>query len=245
MASRRKSDELVATGKVKLNGKMVTELGTTIDPHVDVVEVGGKRVQITDENIYMVLNKPRGVLSTLEDPLERPTIQDLLPEDVKGLFPVGRLDWDSEGMILITNDGDFANRISHPKWGVPKTYLVKVNGQPTDRDLQKLVTGVSIIGGKVSAQEIQKIKRGADKYDWIKITITEGKNRQIRRMFEKINFDVLKLQRVAIGGLSIGKLGKGELKVLNETSLKKLFSYNKEMAKTKTRKPRQKSKKRI
>lgn len=170
-----------------------------------------------------MFNKPKGVLTTMEDPLERPTIKGFLEEVPTRVFPVGRLDWDSEGLILLTNDGEYANRVTHPKAEVTKTYLVKVDGKPTDVQIQKLLNGVTIVGGKVSAKSVEKVKRGREQYEWLKIVITEGKNRQIRQMFEKIGFDVLKLQRVAIGRLRIGNLQRGELVYLNDIAAERVF----------------------
>lgn len=167
--------------------------------------------------------KPRGILTTMEDPLDRPTIKQYIEEIPTRVFPVGRLDWDSEGLLLLTNDGDYANRVANPHSEVTKTYLVKVDGQPRDEQLQKLLNGVTIVGGKVSASSVEKVKRGRDQYAWIKIVITEGKNRQIRQMFEKIGFDVLKLQRVAIGRLRLGNLQRGEMVYLNEIAADRVF----------------------
>lgn len=167
--------------------------------------------------------KPKGILTTMEDPLGRPTVKQYIDEIPTRVFPVGRLDWDSEGLLLLTNDGDYANRVANPHSEVTKTYLVKLDGQPKDEQLQKLLTGVSIVGGKVAAKSVEKVKRGRDQYAWIKIVITEGKNRQIRQMFEKIGFDVLKLQRVAIGRLRIGNLQRGEMVFLNEIAADRVF----------------------
>jgi len=225
LASRRHADRMIEEGQVTVNGKRVYELGIKVDPAHDRVLVNGKPLKKPLENIYILLNKPKGVLTTMEDPLGRPTIAEYL-EGVPGrVFPVGRLDWDSEGMLLLTNDGEFANKVTHPKAEVTKTYMVKVDGQPTKEDLQKLLRGVSIIGGKVAAKHIEKIRRqeGSEKYDWYKMVITEGKNRQIRQMFEKIGFDVMKLQRVAIGRLRIGNVERGELVYLNDAAIERVF----------------------
>lgn len=225
LASRRHADRMIEEGQVSVNGKRVYELGIKVDPSADHVLVNGKPLKKPLENIYALLNKPRGVLTTMEDPLGRPTIADYLEKVPGRVFPVGRLDWDSEGLLLLTNDGDFANRVTHPKAEVTKTYLVKLDGQPTSQDLQKLMRGVTIIGGKVAAKHVEKVKRpeGSDKYDWYKIVITEGKNRQIRQMFEKIGFDVMKLQRVAIGRLRIGSVPRGELVFLNDAAIERVF----------------------
>ncbi|MCB0394891.1 MAG: rRNA pseudouridine synthase [Bdellovibrionales bacterium] len=226
-SSRRKADELIATGSVKVNGVLVQELGVSIDPINDRVELDGQLVQPKSELLYFVFNKPKGVLTTMDDPKGRPTVKDFIEEFGDDLYPVGRLDWDTEGLILITNDGDFANRVTHPKWGVRKTYLAKLSGRPSEKALDKLLRGVTIVGGRVKANEIIRLKKGSDQYDWVRITISDGKNRQIRRMFEKIGFDVLKLQRIGIGGLRIGNLKKGQIKRLNESALRLLFSESK------------------
>jgi 23S rRNA pseudouridine2605 synthase len=228
IASRRHADRMIEEGHVTVNGKRVYELGIKVDPESDRVLIDGKPLRKPlSQKLYIVMNKPKGVLTTMEDPLERPTIADYLEGVPARVFPVGRLDWDSEGMLLLTNDGDFANKVMHPKAEVTKTYLVKLNGQPQPHHLEKLKRGVTIIGGKVSARHIDKIKKSgekkSDKYDWYKIVITEGKNRQIRQMFEKVGFDVIKLQRVAIGRLRLGALKVGELVYLNDVAVQRVF----------------------
>jgi 23S rRNA pseudouridine2605 synthase len=224
VCSRRKADELIADGKVTINGKRVFELGIKVDPQKDKVLVAGKPVQAAESLVYYMINKPKNVVTTMDDPLERPKVGDFIDREKRRLFPVGRLDWDSEGLLIMTNDGDFAQAVAHPKEEIPKTYLVKLNGQPDDHQLAKLKKGVTIIGGKVAAKHVERIQLGkSQKYDWIKIIITEGKNRQVRRMFEKIGYDVTKLQRVAIGALSIGKLKRGEYKQLGPKDLEKVF----------------------
>ncbi len=198
-------------------------MGVKVDPHTDKIIVQGKPLRKKFEHIYLMFHKPKGVLTTMDDPLERPTIKAFLEEVPTRVFPVGRLDWDSEGLILLTNDGEYANRVTHPKAEVTKTYLVKVDGKPTQEQIRKLLDGVTIVGGRVAAKSVERVKRGREQYDWLKIVITEGKNRQIRQMFEKIGFDVLKLQRVAIGRLRIGNLQRGELVYLNEIAAERVF----------------------
>ncbi len=223
ITSRRKADQLIEEGKVTVNGKKVFELGVRVHPKTDRVLVSGKPVKSTSHKVYILFNKPKNVVTTMEDPAGRPTIADFFERLPVRVFPVGRLDWDTEGMILLTNDGDFAQRVNHPTEEVPKTYLVKVNGRPSDDALGRLKKGISIIGGRVQALHVERIKKGADKYDWIKIVVGEGKNRQVRRMFEKIGFDVLKLQRVAIGRLRMGTLKRGEYVFLTPKGLDKIF----------------------
>lgn len=225
LASRRQADRLIEEGHVTVNGKRVFELGVRVDPKTDKVLVDGKPLRKQTQKLYMLFNKPIGVLTTMEDPMDRPTIADYLDKVPGRVFPVGRLDWNSEGLLLLTNDGDFANKVMHPSQEVTKTYMVKINGQARPDQIQKLLRGVSIIGGRATAKSIEKIRRpeGSDKYDWYKVIITEGKNRQIRQMFAKIGFDVQKLQRVAIGRLRIGSLKKGELVYLNDAAIEKIF----------------------
>ncbi len=177
-----------------------------------------------------MFNKPPRIITTMNDPEGRPSVADYFAKARVRMFPVGRLDWDSEGLLILTNDGDFAQRVSHPKNDVAKTYMVKVDGQPTHEHLQKLVRGVSIIGGKSHALFAEKAERSSsDKYDWIKVIINEGRNRQIRQMFEKIGFDVMKLQRIAVGRLKIGTLEKGMFRILTDEDLSRIFAQPKEL----------------
>jgi 23S rRNA pseudouridine2605 synthase len=225
IASRRKADELISEGAVIINGKKVYELGTRVNPNDDRITVNGKPVKPTTHKVYILFHKPKNVVTTMEDPAGRPTIADFFERLPVRVFPVGRLDWDTEGMILLTNDGEFAQKVNHPSEEILKTYLVKVDGHPSEESLERLRRGVSVIGGRVTAKGIERIRRGdSEKYDWIKVMISEGKNRQVRRMFEKIGFDVIKLQRVAIGRLRMpGSLKRGEYVFLTEAGLKKIF----------------------
>lgn len=223
IASRRQADKLIEEGEVTVNGKRVYELGIKVDSGKDRIFVSGKPLKVVHSKIYIAFHKPQGVLTTMEDPLGRPTIAKYVKEMPLNVFPIGRLDWDSEGLILLTNDGDFAQKVTHPKHEVTKTYLVKLKKEPTSDQIRRLLRGVTIVGGKVSAKFLEKVPRGKSEHPWYKIIITEGKNRQIRQMFEKINNDVLKLQRVAIGCLKIGKLDREEWKILDSKELKKVF----------------------
>lgn len=223
IASRRKADELIEAGKVKVNGRTQKQMGVVVTPGLDTVTVSGKAIKGQGKKYYYMFNKPIQVVTSMNDPEGRPSVADFFSSTEGRLFPVGRLDWDSEGLLLMTNDGEFSQAVTHPKQEIPKTYLVKLDGQPTDAQLRKLINGVSIVGGRVSAKYIERIKRGSEKYAWIKIVITEGKNRQVRRMFEAIGFSVTKLQRVAIGYLKLGKLGKGQFVKLKASDLAKIF----------------------
>jgi 23S rRNA pseudouridine2605 synthase len=229
IASRRKADELITNGHVQVNGKTVFELGVRIAPGTDRITVDGKPVRQENRKIYLVFYKPENVLTTMEDPEGRPTVADYVEQLPVRVFPVGRLDWDTEGLLLLTNDGDFAQRVSHPREEIPKTYLAKLDGRPTEEQLAKLVRGVTIPGGRVKAWHVERVRIGdSQQYSWVKIVIGEGKNRQVRYMFQKIGFDVKKLKRVAIGLLTLGGLQKGEYGFLDEGALKKIFRKRKE-----------------
>ncbi len=231
VASRRGSDKMIEEGQVTVNGKKVYELGIKVNPNVDKISVSGKPLRSKNQNLYIMFNKPKNVITSMNDPLERVTVADYM-HDVPGrVYPIGRLDWDSEGLILLTNDGDFAQKVMHPKEEVTKTYHVKLNGQPQIYQIKKLLTGVPIPGaGKVKAKLVEKLKavkeknkKTSDKNDWYKIIITEGKNHQVREMFKKIGFDVIKLQRVAIGKLRIGSLERGSFVYLNDAAIERVF----------------------
>jgi 23S rRNA pseudouridine2605 synthase len=223
IASRRKADEMIDEGRVSVNGRKVYELGVKINPEKDRVKVGGKIVGAKPQAVYFVFNKPKSVVTSTKDPQGRPIVLDFFKKIKKRIFPVGRLDWDTEGLLLVTNDGDFANEIANPKSDIPKTYHAKLDGLITQNKIDKLKRGVSIVGGKVRATHIKKLKKGAEKKDWVEITITEGKNRQVRKMFAKVGLDVEKLKRVSIGQLKLGPLKPGDYRPLTEKDLEKLF----------------------
>lgn len=228
VASRRGADELIEEGLVQVNGKTTYELGVKVDPSIDRVTLRGKPVKPHTQKIYVVFYKPESVVTSMDDPLGRPTVADFVKDLPVRVFPVGRLDWDSEGLLLLTNDGEFSQKVMHPKEEIPKTYLVKLDGKPTDAQLQKLLKGVTIPGGKVAAKFVERAKVGnSTSYDWIKIVITEGKNRQVRYMFQKIGYDVKKLKRTAIGQLTLGPLKKGQHAFLDEGGIRRVFQQSK------------------
>ena len=230
VASRRGADKLIEEGQVVVNGKKVYELGIKVNPNVDKISVDGKTIKSKSENIYITFNKPKSVITSMNDPLGRTTVADFMEEVPVRVFPIGRLDWDSEGLLLLTNDGDFAQKVMHPKTEVTKTYHVKLEGQPQPYQIKKLLTGVSIPGGRVKAKHVEKLKlsktkgqKTSENNEWYKIIITEGKNHQVREMFKKIGFDVMKLHRVAIGKLRIGQLERGQLVYLNDAAAARVF----------------------
>lgn len=231
LCSRRKADELIAAGEVRVNGKTISELGLQVNPTQDTIFVKNKPVQMPAEKVYILFYKPTQVMTTMSDPQGRPSVADYVAHLKYRVFPVGRLDWDSEGLLLLTNDGEFANRVMHPKHGIAKTYLVKLNGQPSEDHLKKLRYGVTIQGGRARALVAEKINRkGSEQYDWVKIVIDEGRNRQVRRMIEKIGFDVKKLQRVAIGRLTLGDLERGEMRFLDAKDILRIFMTEDDVA---------------
>lgn len=227
VCSRRKADELIEEGLVTINGRKVYELGLQINPEIDVVKVSGKVIRSNSHFVYFLFNKPTQVLTSMSDPSGRPTVADYFAEYKKHrLFPVGRLDWDSEGLLIMTNDGAYSQKVTHPSEEIPKSYMVKINAPLSPAQAEKLKRGVSIVGGKVKARHIASVKKsgkGSDNH-WVSITITEGKNRQVRRMFEKIGIDVLKLRRVSIGKLKVGSVKKGEIRQIPPEMAFRVFS---------------------
>lgn len=224
VASRRKAEELITSGAVQVNGQTVTELGTKADSEHDHIRVNGKLLHGPERYTYLVLNKPRGYVTTVSDPEKRPTVMDLL-RAVKGrVYPVGRLDWASEGLLLLTNDGALANALMKAASNVAKTYVVKVAGQPDEEKIEKLRGGVSIAekGGRRVRTAPAKIRliREADN-PWLEVTIVEGRNRQIRKMFEEVGHHVEKIRRVKYGPLSLD-VPPGEFRSLTLEEIAKL-----------------------
>jgi 23S rRNA pseudouridine2605 synthase len=218
IASRRKAEELIAEGRVTLNGRTAT-LGMKADPANDYIKVDGKLLTKAEPKVYLIFNKPRSVITSLSDPRGRATIKNFLKGIKYRVFPVGRLDYDSEGMLLITNDGDFAYSILHPSRRIPKSYLVKVSGIIENDKIEKLRHGVKLDDGITMPAGVRKIRQ-SENNSWIEITIHEGRKRQIRRMLEKVGHPVIRLKRTGINGLRIGDLRTGELRRLTAAELR-------------------------
>ena len=229
ITSRRKAEELITSGHVQVNGTVVTELGTKADPETDHIRVNGKLLQSTERHTYLILNKPKGYVTTVSDPEKRPTVMDLV-RGVKGrVYPVGRLDYASEGLIVLTNDGDLAHRLMKAASHVPKTYLVKVAGTPKEEAIAKLRAGISIAtdeGRRVrtAPAAVRIIKEAAN--PWYEITLIEGRNRQIRRMFEAVGHHVEKIKRVRYGPLTLD-VPPGEFRPLTLKEIERLKSATK------------------
>ncbi len=228
VASRRHIEDMIRAGRITVNG-VVAELGTKADPARDAVKLDGRRVPLVAlEPVYLLLHKPPAVMSTVEDPEGRPTVMDLVPRPLrKGLFPVGRLDFQTTGLLLLTNDGDFAQRVSHPRYGCTKTYEVKVKGRPETDKLDRLRRGIYIDRKKTSPAAIdhRPLPRGVGSPDnsWWSVVLNEGRTRQIREMFLRIGHPVQKLRRVAIGSLTDRQLAQGQIRELTPREVKSLL----------------------
>jgi len=212
ITSRRKAEDLIFEGRVTVNGRIAT-IGTKADPVKDHIKVNGKLLIRPEPKVYIMLNKPKDVVTSLHDPEGRPTVKDFLKGVKYRVFPVGRLDYDSEGLLLLTNDGDFAHAVLHPSKKISKTYLVKVKGIPEEDKIEKLKTGVKLVERMTAPVKVKRI-RETENNSWLEIIIYEGKKRQIRRMLEKIGHDVLKLKRIRVDGLELGKLEPGTFRYL-------------------------------
>jgi len=215
IASRRASEQLMLDGRVTVNGVTVRELGTKADAAHDDIRVDGRRVKLAERHRYLLLNKPRGYMTTRSDPQRRPTVIDLLRGVREYVYPVGRLDFDSEGLLLLTNDGDLAARLTHPRHGVPRVYEARVLGVPDAHDLDRLGRGIVIDGRRTESADVKLLPHGRDANEsTIAITIREGRNRQVRNMCDAIGHPVTHLKRVAIGPLKDSRLKLGQWREL-------------------------------
>lgn len=220
LGSRRHCDDLILAGRVKIDGAAVRELGTRVDPATQAVTVDGQPIQ-AERSVYWLVYKPVGYLCTNHDPDGRPRALDLVPHIGERVYTVGRLDEDSEGLLLLTNDGDLAFKLMHPRFGVRKTYLVQVAGKPTRDDMQKLLDGFWLSDGHVKAQRVKRLKSEGES-TWLEIVLAEGKNREIRRMLAKLDHKVMRLKRVAIGPLKLDRLRKGKSRPLKHDEVELL-----------------------
>ena len=224
IASRRQAEDIIRQGQVKVNGRVVRNPAERLNPKKDSVKVDGKRIKERRDFVYIILNKPGGVVCTMDDPQGRPAVGTLLGGLRGKPAPVGRLDFDTEGLLFCTNDGDLANQLMHPRYHVRKVYHVKVKGIPDDRIIKRLRDGVMLDGRRTLPARVSFIKKSA-RNSWLRMTIFEGKNRQIKRMFDKFGFTVLKLRRVSLGPLSLGQLPRGAWRKLQPEEVRKLKEY--------------------
>ena len=223
ITSRRKAEELIINGKVRVNGEIVKTLGVKVSGN-DIVEVNGMMLQNEKVKKYYLLNKPRGVISSVRDDKNRPTVVDYIDTDVR-IYPVGRLDYDTTGLILLTNDGELANRLAHPRNKIPKTYIAKIEGLLNKDDIERLKSGIMIDGRKVAVEDFKIRDKDFDKKtSLVEVTIVEGRNHIVKKMFESLKHPVIRLSRIKIAFLEIGKLKSGQYRELTIKEIKKLYS---------------------
>lgn len=215
ITSRRKAEELIRHGLVTVNGETVMTLGTKVDPVADHIKVNGRHLKAQPPDMFLMLNKPLGYISTLHDPAGRPTIKALVPKPSLRLFSVGRLDYDSEGLLLLTNNGDIAQACLHPAHHVHKTYLVKIKGILEDSEIQQLRHGLMLEDGPTAPAKVKKAGK-AEANSWVEITIHEGRKHQVKRMFEQIGHPVIRLKRIQFGPLNLGTLPPGQTRYLTD-----------------------------
>lgn len=219
IASRRAAENMIARGRVEVNGKLVLEQGLRVDPETDHIRVDGSRIPSARRHVYGLVNKPRGVVSTMDDPEGRPTLAEFVPANMR-LFHVGRLDTETEGLLILTNDGEFANRLTHPSYEVPKTYLAEVDGVMDNHALKRLEKGVTLDDGFIKADKVKLVSRAeASQRTLVQISLHSGRNRIVRRMMDSVGYPVRKLSRIGIGPVRLGKLGTGEVRDLTREEL--------------------------
>ncbi|MBS1416556.1 MAG: rRNA pseudouridine synthase [Clostridia bacterium] len=220
--SRRNCDEIIAQGRVKVNGKTITRLGVDVDPENDSVSLDGRRLRQKRRDVYVMLHKPKGVVCTAKDDKGRKTVLDLV--DVKArLFPVGRLDYDTEGLLLLTTDGQLAQTLTHPSHHIPKTYVARIFGELSEEEEKSLEKGVLLDGALTQPASVKVVEKD-DRTSRIEITIFEGRNRQVRRMLESVGKDVEFLKRVSVGELRLGGVSRGKYRFLTEKEINYLKS---------------------
>ncbi len=221
VASRRKCEEFILQGRVKINKKVINKLGTKVDPKKDIIEFDNKSIKMKEEKIYIILNKPVNYVTTMSDPRGRRTAADLVKKIPQRIYPVGRLDYDTEGLLLMTNDGELTYKLTHPSHEVQKTYLAVVKGFPDGQALNKLKSGILLEDGLTSPAEAKVLKKYKNS-SMLQITIHEGRNRQVRRMCEAVGYPVLKLKRIQVAFLKLGNLKVGSYRNLTISEIEKL-----------------------
>ena len=212
---------MVIEGRVRVNGKIIDSLGSKADPSKDHIKVDGKRLAGYEPQVTFLLNKPKGYLSTVKDPKDRPTVMDFFKKVPWRIYPVGRLDFDAEGLLLLTNDGDLTLLLSHPKFSIPRTYWVKVGGLPGEKDFLRLKKGIMLEDGRARVVS-STILRQTEKNSWVQVVVTEGRNRLVKRIFSAIGYPVLKLKRVQFGPIRLGDLKSGQFRHLTPDEVTKL-----------------------
>jgi pseudouridine synthase len=230
VASRRAAEKLIAEGRVEVDGEVVRELGTSADPEAQEIRVDGTRVRAGKARKYIALHKPRGYVTTRSDPAHRPTVMELLPPPLRNLYPVGRLDMGSTGLLILTDDGELAHKLTHPRFGVEKSYLVTVAGEPDEKTLDRATRGITVDGEHLAVADVkvQSTRGGRTK---LRAILRRGKNREIRRLFEALGFPVVDLHRERIGGLSVKGIPPGGFRPLSREEIRLLERKSKAEAK--------------
>jgi 23S rRNA pseudouridine2605 synthase len=221
LASRRKAEELILAGRVEVNSKIVREMGIKVDPSRDLIRVDGKLLREREQKVYFLLYKPAGMVTTLSDPQGRATIKDCLKGIEERVFAVGRLDWDAEGALLITNDGEIANRLMHPRFQVPRTYLAKVKGDPDEATVNKLREGVRLEDGMVKPESVD-VERETEKNTWLRLVVSEGRSHLVKRLCAAVGHPVVRLFRPQYAGIGVEGLRPGELRRLTAPEVEQL-----------------------
>ena len=223
VASRRKAEEIILAKRVKVNGKTVEELSFNIDENNDVVEIDGQRIGLNEESVYIVLNKPEGYITTVKDQFDRPSVLDLVSDIKERVYPIGRLDYETSGLLILTNDGDLTYKLTHPKHEVDKTYMAIVKGIPTKEELKNFERGLYIEDYKTAPAKIKVVKKDEEKnYAICQIKIHEGRNRQVRKMCRAINHPVMRLRRVAMGKITLKDTEVGKYRHLSKEEVEYL-----------------------
>ncbi len=221
IASRRSAEKIIQSGRVYVNGELVDYMGFVVDPENDRVEIDGKLIEIDSKKHYIMLNKPKNYVTTVSDDLGRPTVMQLVSDINSRIYPVGRLDFDTTGLLIMTNDGDFANILTHPKHTVNKTYIARIDKPLDENQLDRLRKGIDLDGVMTSPAKAENIKRPQKGFE-VKITIHEGKNRQVRRMLDTVGANVMSLKRISVGSLTLGNLPEGKWRRLSDAEINKL-----------------------
>lgn len=223
VASRRAAEVLIAEGRVTVNGAVVDQLGTQVDPDHDQVAVNGRSVRPREQKTYVAVYKPIGYVTTTRDPQRRPTVMDLVPK-VGRLYPVGRLDVDSEGLLLLTDDGELANRVTHPRFGCQKEYHALLREDPSEEVLERLRRGVELEEGRTSPATVERVRGEPDGRVWVRVVLGEGRKRQVRRMFGSVGYQVERLVRVRIGPVELGRQPPGSARPLTKSEVAALYA---------------------
>lgn len=221
IASRRSAEKIIQSGRVYVNGELVDYMGFVVDPENDRVEIDGKLIEIDSKKHYIMLNKPKNYVTTVSDDLGRPTVVQLVSDINSRIYPVGRLDFDTTGLLIMTNDGEFANILTHPKHTVNKTYIARIDKPLDENQLDRLRKGIELDGVMTSPAKAENIKRPQKGFE-VKITIHEGKNRQVRRMLDAVGANVMSLKRISVGSLTLGNLPEGKWRRLSDAEINKL-----------------------